>query len=195
MRQLKTKRNRWFYCCVSVMIAAAVVMLTGSVNLYAGTEKAAGKGGAFSKEFMPTLQRAKTYSIEMAELMPENHYSFKPTPEIMSFAEQTVHTASAMFWFASKVKGEPNPGKDFKVEGKTKADIIKFLKDAFDYAEKVLVDLSDTDAAQKIPVFGELTLTKSQVFLLLRDHTTHHRGSMVIYLRLKGIKPAQYKGW
>jgi hypothetical protein len=26
-------------------------------------------------------------------------------------------------------------------------------------------------------------------------HQTHHRGQLVVYLRLKGIKPPQYRGW
>ncbi|MCP5102208.1 MAG: DinB family protein [bacterium] len=184
----QTKKN-WFF--LSVMMTAAVVMLSTGVQLYAGTEA----GGTFAKGFMPTLERAKAYSLEMAGLMPEKDYSFKPTPDIMSFAEQTAHTAGVMYFFASKVKGEENPGKGFKAEGKSKADIVKFLTDAFQYSEKVLAGLNDKDAHQKIPVFGELVLTKAQIYQLLQDHTTHHRGQMVIYLRLKGIKPAQYKGW
>jgi uncharacterized damage-inducible protein DinB len=189
MKQSKTNGIRWFYSCASVIITAVLVMMTGSGELYAG------EGGTFAKEFMPTLERAREYSIKMAELMPENHFSFKPTPEIMSFAEQNVHTASAMYWFASKVKGEENPGKDFKAEGKSKAEIMTFLKTAFDYSMKVLSSLSDEEAAKKVPLFGDVVLTKSQIMLALWDHTTHHRGGMVIYLRLKGIKPAQYVGW
>nr|NIM13383.1 DinB family protein [Candidatus Aminicenantes bacterium]NIM80034.1 DinB family protein [Candidatus Aminicenantes bacterium]NIO82289.1 DinB family protein [Candidatus Aminicenantes bacterium]NIQ68157.1 DinB family protein [Candidatus Aminicenantes bacterium] len=48
---------------------------------------------------------------------------------------------------------------------------------------------------EKIPLFGELKLSKSQTFMTIRDHVAHHRGQMVIYLRLKGIKPPQYVGW
>ena len=175
---------------VSVML---VIMLIGSVQVYAGTEKAADKGGAFANEFMPILKLAKEYSVEMAELMPEEHYSFKPVPEIMSFAEQNVHTASAIFFFLSKITGGENPGKDFKAEGKSKAQIIEFLKKSFDYAQEVLSKLSDKEAAVKIHLFGDVHLTKAQTFQLIRDHTTHHRGAMVIYVRLKGFKPPRYR--
>jgi uncharacterized damage-inducible protein DinB len=127
--------------------------------------------------------------------MPEEHYNFKPTPEIMSFGEQVVHTAGASFWFGSKIAGEPNPAKEFKAEGKSKAEIIEHLKKSFDYIEKAITNLSDEEAAKVIPLFGELKLAKAQTLLTIRDHTTHHRGQMVIYLRLKGIKPPQYVGW
>lgn len=170
-----------------MLIAVLAIIMVGSSELYAG--------GTFAKESIPTWQRAKDYSVKFAEAMPEEHYNFKPTPEIMSFAEQVVHTAGVSFWFASKISGEPNPGKGFKAEGKSKAEIIKYLKDSFDYVEKALTNLSDEEAAKVIPLWGELKLTKAQTFLTTRDHTTHHRGQMVIYLRLKGIKPPGYVGW
>lgn len=173
--------------CVLIVIAA--LMLAGTAGLMAGE-----KGGAFAEGFLKTLQDAKAYSVEMAELMPEEHYSFKPTPEIMSFGEQVAHTANATYWFVSKVTGKENPGKDFKPAGKTKAEIIKYLKDSFDFAEKVLSGLTDKEASEKVHMWGEVNLKKSGVFRLTRDHITHHRGAMVIYLRLKNIKPAQYRG-
>lgn len=166
------------------------LMMVGSVGLLAGEAA----GGAFAKEFLPVLQNAKAYSVEMAELMPEEHYSFKPVAEIMSFGEQVAHTAGVTFWFMSKVTGEPNPGKGFKAEGKSKAEIIQFLKDSYAYMEKALSGLSDGEASKKIHLFGDVNITKAQTFLFARDHITHHRGAMVIYLRLKGIKPAQYRG-
>jgi len=170
-----------------ILIAVLAIMIVGSVELYAG--------GTFAKEFLPTWQRARDYSIKFAEAMPEEHYNFKPTPEIMSFAEQVLHTAGTSFWFASKVIGEPNPAKEFKAEGKNKAEIIEHLKKSFEYVEKAITGLSDEEAAKVIPLFGDLKLTKAQSLMTVRDHTTHHRGQMVIYLRLKGIKPPEYVGW
>ncbi len=170
-----------------MLIAVLAIMVAGSAELYAG--------GKFAKELLPIWQRAKDYSVKFAEAMPEEHYNFKPTPEVMSFAEQVVHTAGASFWFGSKIMGGENPGKGFKAEGKSKTDIIEHLKKSFDYVEKAITGLSDEEAAKVIPLFGELKLTKPQTLMTIRDHTTHHRGSMVVYLRLKGVKPPDYVGW
>lgn len=46
---------------------------------------------------------------EAAESMPAEEYSFKPTPQIRSFAELIGHLASANFFFCSQVKGEHPP--------------------------------------------------------------------------------------
>ena len=191
---MKSKRTNFgiFYV---LMIAALVILISGSVELDAMGQEAAMKGGTFAKDFIPTWQRAKDYSLKFAEAMPEEHYKFKPTPEIMSYGEQLVHFAGATFWFASKVKGEKSPVKEFKAEEKSKAEIIAFLKDSFAYAEKAVAGLSDEEAAKEIPLFGKLILTKAQTLMTIRDHVTHHRGQMVIYLRLKNIKPPEYVGW
>jgi len=170
-----------------MLIAVLAIMAMGSVELYAG--------GTFAKEFLPTWQRAKDYSVKFAEAMPEEHYNFKPTPEIWSFGEQVLHTAGSSFWYASKIIGEPNPAKEFKAEGKSKAEIIEHLKKSFDYVEKAIASLSDEEAAKVIPLWGELKLTKAQTLMTVRDHTSHHRGQMVIYLRLKGITPPEWVGW
>jgi uncharacterized damage-inducible protein DinB len=173
-----------------LIIAAVVLLLAGSAGLFAGEPA----GSTFAKEFLPIWQNAKAYSVEMAELMPEDQYGFKPVPEIMSFGEQVVHMASATYFFVSKLTGEENPGKGFKAEGKTKAEIIKYLKDSFDYGEKVLSNFSDADASKMFTLWEGEKRLGAWAFLLARDHITHHRGSMVIYLRLKGIKPAEYRG-
>lgn len=173
-----------------VMIVVFVLVLAGSAGLFS-VEPAA---STFSKEFLPVWQNAKAYSVEMAELMPEEHYGFKPVTEIMSFGEQVVHTASATYFFVSKLAGGENPGKGFKAEGKTKAEIIKYLKDSFEYGEKALAGFTDADASKVFTLWEGEKRIGAWAFLLARDHITHHRGAMVIYLRLKGIKPAEYRG-
>ena len=38
-------------------------------------------------------------------------------------------------------------------------------------------------------------MSKRQILVLMNDHLTHHRGQMIVYVRLKGVKPPAYKGW
>lgn len=127
--------------------------------------------------------------------MPEDHYSFKPTPEIMSFGEQLVHIAGGTFWFGSKIGGEEGPAGEFKAEGKSKAEIIEHVDKSFEFGQKAIESVSDAEAGEIVPMFGEFKLAKSQIITSMFTHITHHRGQMVIYLRLKGIKPPQYVGW
>jgi uncharacterized damage-inducible protein DinB len=38
-------------------------------------------------------------------------------------------------------------------------------------------------------------MTRRRVLLLLTDHVTHHRGQLVVYLRMKNVEPPKYVGW
>lgn len=42
---------------------------------------------------------------------------------------------------------------------------------------------------------GAGRMSKLQFINLLNDHQTHHRGQMMVYLRLNGIQPPEYMGW
>ncbi len=64
-------------------------------------------------------QRAKSYTKEYLDAMPENGVSFKPTPEMRSFGEQMLHIAGANFAFAASASGKTNPyqGKNLEKNG------------------------------------------------------------------------------
>ena len=53
--------------------------------------------------------RAKNWTKEYLDKMPEAGISFKPTPEIRSFGEQMMHLASANFFYASFASGKQAP--------------------------------------------------------------------------------------
>ena len=50
--------------------------------------------------------------IRAAEKMPEEDYSFKPTPEVRSFGQLVGHVADANYMFCSQASGEANPMKN-----------------------------------------------------------------------------------
>src|SRR5471032_493283 len=54
-------------------------------------------------------KRAKVYTKEYLDAMPEDGYGYKPTPEIRSFAQQMLHLTDANYLFASSASGKTNP--------------------------------------------------------------------------------------
>ena len=62
---------------------------------------------SFNTKFAQTLQHAKEYTIEVAEAMPEEHFSFRPHDSIRSFGEQLAHIGmSTQFLHSMFIKGE-----------------------------------------------------------------------------------------
>lgn len=131
--------------------------------------------------------------IESAEAMPAADYSFKPTPQIRSFAELLGHVAFGNFFICSMAKGEPMPVMvNFERTVTDKPGVLKALGDALTYCDGVFKETTDANANQSVKVSGPGGQSQSTRALVLMYNTTHnneHYGNVVLYLRLKGIVP------
>lgn len=150
----------------------------------------------FIKEYLERLENSRKYLILVAETMPEDMYDFRATQESMSFAENLMHIAWAMDWHSQSLMGgrearDWNTDTELKVDNKSKKEMINTIYRTF---EKTITFISNFDInklEERLDYFGS-DRTKRQVLLLLADHITHHRGQMLVYMRLKGIVPPRY---
>ena len=127
-------------------------------------------------------------AIGAAQKMPEENYSFKPTPEIRSFGQLVGHVADASYTFCSQAIGETNPAKDIEKTKTSKADLVAALKDGVAYCNKAFDSMTDAKGTQMVKFFN-FNLAKLTLFSINTAHTDEHYGNMVTYLRLKGIVP------
>lgn len=136
--------------------------------------------------------------VPAAEAMPEDKYLFAPTrgefKGVRTFAQQVKHVASVNYMLASGILGEKPPVDPMGENGpdsiKSKADIIKYLKDSFAYLHKAVVSINESNLV--IPVkdpFGEGNATRLGLAVGAVAHPFDHYGQMVEYLRLNGIIP------
>ena len=133
---------------------------------------------------------SKKYVIALAEQMPAEDYGFKPNPDEMSFGQQMAHIAGANAYFFSTLTGQKNPlGKPDKFDKET---VIKLLNTSYDF---VIAALGNLDMERMHQTFdGPMGKTTGvELLLLATDHTAHHRGQCIVYLRAKGIKPVSYE--
>ncbi len=133
---------------------------------------------------------SKKYVIALAEQMPAADYTFKPNPEEMSFGQQMAHIAGANSFFFSTLSGQKDPiPKPTKFD---KESVLKMLNTSYDF---VLTTLQNLDPAKLHETFDSPAgkMTGIDLLLLATDHTAHHRGQCIVYLRMKNIKPTQYE--
>ncbi|WP_299435734.1 DinB family protein [uncultured Maribacter sp.] len=150
----------------------------------------------FIKEYLERLEKSKEYLILVAETMPEDKYTFKATPESMSFAENLMHIAWAMDWHSQSLMGERkardwNTDTELKVATKSKKEMIAAVAKNFDKTLEFISKFDVNKLEQRLDYFGA-NRTKRQILLLLADHITHHRGQMLVYMRLNKLKPPRY---
>jgi hypothetical protein len=131
----------------------------------------------------------KNNHLRMAEKMPEEHYGFKPAPEIRSFAEALAHTADTMSRSCTLVAAGESKTVDAATK-KTKADLIAALKASYAICDAILDSLTDAGASDMVKL-GQSTRTRSKLGLLIgmTSHANEQYGYMAVYLRLKGIVP------
>jgi uncharacterized damage-inducible protein DinB len=143
-----------------------------------------------------TLQFAEGNFLGVAEAMPEEKYSFIPTAgkfeDARSFGEQVKHVACAQFGFFNEFEGK-KPPEDCERGGhdpaKTKAELIKYLKDSFDYSNRVLATLTAQNAQDRVEGRYGAPNTKLGISVIAVWHITDHYGQLVEYLRMNGIVP------
>jgi len=127
--------------------------------------------------------------VRAAEKMPEENYSFKPTPEVRSFGQLVGHEADANYMFCAAASGEPNPAKGIEKAKTSKADLVAALKDAVAYCNKAFEGMTDAKGSEMVKLFGSMNVAKLTVLSLNTAHTDEHYGNMVTYMRLKGLVP------
>jgi len=136
------------------------------------------------------LKTSRDFTLKVADQMPEADYGFKLTPPQMSFAEQIAHLAQEQTGFLAAFSNEkPNPGKPASMN---KKDVLAYVRQAFDSSIDKVSKLTPAQIS-KTYSSGEGTMTGLELLMFMMDHTTHHRASAEMYLRAKGITPAEYQ--
>lgn len=139
-----------------------------------------------STELKGAYTRVKTNFIKAAEKMPEEHYGFKPTPEMQTFQERIAHIADSSIGTCSSLKGER---KSVDAKSKTsKADVVAALKESFAACDAVIDNLTDADAMTMVAGRGA-SRSKLGILYGIVGHDTELYGYICVYMRLKGVVP------
>jgi uncharacterized damage-inducible protein DinB len=144
--------------------------------------------------FLEKWQNSKTYLIEIAQSMPEDKYNFKPTEREMTFGAQLLHIKGNMDWLSASYFTTEKFDKKVDENNYSKAEIIAMLEKSFDDVYAIIKN-TDPDVLNEEVAFFAGPKSKLQILNLLQDHVSHHRGQIIVYLNLNGIKPPKYVGW
>lgn len=139
-------------------------------------------------------ERAKVYTLEYLDAMPDDGYALKPTPEIRSFAEQMDHIADANYAFAAAASGKKSPmeGSAEKMADQSKASVKKVVLASYDFTIDCIKGMADADFDKDVKLFG-MDMKAGTALEKSFEHQTHHRGQSTVYIRLKGIAPPKEK--
>jgi len=144
--------------------------------------------------FLEKWENSKNYLLEIAEVMPDSLYSFKPTERQMSFKKQLLHIKANMDWLSTSYFTNKEYKKSQDSISLSKNEIIELLENKFDTVSEIIKNTPTEDLKTSVEFFAG-PKSKLQILNLLQDHITHHRGQLIVYLNLNNIKPPKYSGW
>jgi len=188
---------------IAALLIVCSVVLTGVANpklLQESASKPAAQQDdvpkSIAESVSETLQFTEGNFLAVAEAMPENKYSFVPTEgkfdDVRSFGEQVKHVACNQFAFFNEFEGK-KPPEDCEKGGhepaRTKAELIQYLRDSFDYSNRVLPTLTAKNALERVQARYAAPNTKLGISVVAVWHITDHYGQLVEYLRMNGIVP------
>jgi hypothetical protein len=136
--------------------------------------------------------------VPAAEAMPEDKFGFAPTngqfKGVRTFAQQIKHVAAVNYELGAALL-EQKPPVDIGDESgpasiTSKADVLKYLRDSFDYVHKAIATINENNLAGTVrSPFGEGAVSRLGLAMAVASHGYDHYGQMVEYLRMNGIIP------
>ena len=144
--------------------------------------------GPLASALRVSLSRYTTNMTGAAELMPAEKFSFKPTPEQLSFAEIIAHEAQSNELLCGAIAGGaqavpgagPNAPKD---------SLVARLRRSFEYCGRVIAQLRETALGDSVPVTNTRKMTRARAIIVLAVDWADHYAQAAMYLRANGILP------
>lgn len=123
--------------------------------------------------------------IKAAQQMPEEFYTFRPTPEVRSFGELIAHITESNFEMCAIAKGEASPMLEVLP---TKNEVLEALKKSFDYSAEARKNMTNQRKETLVKFMGG-NQPAGNVLDFSVFHSLQHYGNVIVYMRLKGLVP------
>lgn len=152
----------------------------------------------------PTFAQSSTYGADLvndingleekivglAEAIPEDKYSWRPSEGVRSVSEALMHAAQANFFFPTTAGIDPPEGIAMGTleQITAKDEVVSTLKKSFDQIRKMVESTSAEAMGETKKVFGQ-DMTNAGVLHAAVSHSHEHLGQMIAYARSIGVTP------
>jgi len=147
-----------------------------------------------AQTLLPELQDELNLTRRVLERAPEAHFSWQPHPKSMTLGQLATHVADMPQFMATTLETPELDLTKFEEEFKpaeTTADLLQRLE-ANGNAARTALEATDDEAFAHIwkMYFGDnavINQPRAEVIRHLISHMIHHRGQVMVYLRLLDV--------
>ena len=127
--------------------------------------------------------------VATAEIMPEEKYGFRPTPENMTFGKTIGHIADVNNAVCSKLFTPPATPIAKSSETDSKEKLVAALKASMDYCGAQFSKMTDANLSEMVPFFGGKQVTRLGAALAVVIDFADHYAGLSMHLRMNGLLP------
>lgn len=152
-----------------------------------------GQAPAVSQAPGPAAEVQRSYAgvkaniLKSAEQMPAESYTYKPEPDIRTYARVLNHISEAQLRSCGAVNGTKDLAK-VPPETADKAAIVEALKASFAECDKAFATVTDTNLADMLQA-GPAKRSRVGLVWGTVSHDSEQYATLALYLRLKGLTP------
>jgi uncharacterized damage-inducible protein DinB len=137
------------------------------------------------------LAQVQKKCVDLADAVPADKLTWRPSPDSRSFAEVFLHVAAERYgilgMMGATVPADFN-GKTFEKSTTDRTQIVAELNRSWEFAQKTINGMSNADFAKLLPKLGPQANAGDVVYILVAD-AHEHLGQVVAYARENGIVP------
>ncbi|MEP7345203.1 MAG: DinB family protein [Gemmatimonadaceae bacterium] len=167
-----------------------VALVVSTAVAQAQAPQAMPSAGPLSAALLSALGRVTQNMPGAGELMPAEKFSYKPTPEQMSFGEILAHEAQSNETLCSAIAGSAQtPSESAAGATAPKEELVDRLRKSFEYCGGIVSKLTESSLGDSVPFFGGRKATRARAVVALAQDWADHYAQAAMYLRLNGILP------
>ncbi|MFZ5825032.1 MAG: DinB family protein [Bacillota bacterium] len=143
---------------------------------------------------LKTLRFERRLTRESVAAMADADMNFQPTPEQMAFGQQALHILSAYATLLGALAGQGwvwDQGLTLE-KYPTREAILQLYDEETARLERFLEELAPERFGEIIQTGWGTQESLAQILIDWIAHECHHRGQMVVYLRLREATPPRY---
>jgi uncharacterized damage-inducible protein DinB len=129
--------------------------------------------------------------VALADAIPADNYSWRPSPGVRSVSEVVMHIAITDFGLLSITGVKLPTGFTFDLEKSvtSKAEVIDWLKRSLEAVKTAHMRVRASDLRRKVGDRNYRGATVDGMYLRILVHANEHMGQLVAYARMNGIVP------
>jgi uncharacterized damage-inducible protein DinB len=132
-----------------------------------------------------TLERALGSTLEIVRAFPNDKLDFWPAPNMMTVTEQIEHLAHNLEYVVEPVAAL----YDHSSEASQSSDPVPRLERAVTRVNAVMAAVPEDDWLREVGFPGDFKMNILQAALVTLEHDAHHRGQLIVALRILDIDP------